>query len=127
MARILIVDDEEMDRVLFSDVLQGAGHEVLFAKDGHTALRIWKNSAIDLVVTDIVMPGLSGVELLEALKLEDAGAPVIAISGISARNLNRAARLGASAVLTKPVDPAELLAEVTRALNADEGWEDPVF
>ena len=119
MARILIVDDEEMDRLLMAEGLQDAGHEPLFASDGHNALRIWKDSSVDLVVTDIVMPELNGLELLEAMKLDDPGVPVIAISGISAKSLNKAARVGAAAILTKPVNPAELLDEVNRALTGD--------
>ena len=125
MAKILIVDDEEMDRVLMAEVLQDAGHEPLFASDGNTALRIWKDSPVDLVVTDIVMPELDGLELLEAVKLDDPGVPVIAISGISAKSLNKAARIGAAAILTKPVNAAELLDEVSRALIGDRIWEPP--
>jgi len=125
VARILIVDDEEMDRVLLAEVLQDAGHEPLFASDGQNALRIWKNSSVDLVVTDIVMPEVDGLELLESLKLDDPGLPVIAISGISAKNLNKAARIGAAAILTKPVNPEELVDEVNRALTADRIWEPP--
>lgn len=120
MARILIVDDEEMDRVLLSEILQQAGHETLFAPDGNVALRIWKNSRVDLVVTDIVMPELNGLELLEALKREDPRVRIIAISGITARRLNEAARAGAMAILVKPIDPEELVQEITRALEADD-------
>jgi CheY-like chemotaxis protein len=120
MARILIVDDEEMDRVLLAEVLRRAGHESLFASDGQAALKIWRDSKVDLVVTDIVMPGLNGLELLQTLKVEDPAALVIAISGTSAEKLNKAARLGALAILTKPVDPEELLDEVSRALDENE-------
>jgi len=125
MARILIVDDEEMDRVLMAHVLQDAGHEPLFAPDGHTALRIWRAGGVDLVVTDIVMPELDGVTLLETIRMEDPGVPVIAVSGISAKRLNKAARSGAQAILTKPVDPGELLGEIDRALDPDRKWEVP--
>ncbi len=117
MARILIVDDEEMDRVVLASMLQDAGHESLFAADGHAALKIWRSTAVDLVVTDIVMPELSGLELLETLKREDPAVRVIAVSGISAKSLNKAARSGALAILTKPVDPKELLTEISRALK----------
>ena len=124
MARILIVDDEEMDRVLLAEVLQRAGHEPLFAPNGQAAHRIWKKSAIDLVVTDIVMPELNGLELLEALKEEDPWVRVIAISGITAKKLNEAAQSGALAILTKPVDPEGLLREISRALSGSGSWRD---
>jgi two-component system NtrC family response regulator len=116
MARILIVDDEEMDRVLLADILRRAGHETLFAANGQAALRLCRKSDIDLVVTDIVMPELNGLELLKTLKEEDPWVRVIAISGITAKKLNQAARSGALAVLTKPVDPEELLREISRGL-----------
>jgi CheY-like chemotaxis protein len=124
MARILIVDDEEMDRLLLAEVLQEAGHEPLFAPDGLQALQIWRNSSIDLVVTDIVMPELDGLELLRTLLSEDPGAPVIAISGITAKNLNKAAASGAYAILTKPVNPEELLREISRALSGEPPFQD---
>lgn len=124
MAKILIVDDEEMDRILIAEVLRDAGHEPLFAPDGNQALSIWRNSSIDLVVTDLVMPDLDGLDLLEALVKEAPDSPVIAISGISAKNLNKAARAGAYAVLTKPVDPDELLREISRALSGEEPFQD---
>jgi CheY-like chemotaxis protein len=101
MARILIVEDEAMDRVLLGEALEGAGHELLFAPDGKVALRLWRESKVDLVVTDIVMPELDGLSLLEALKAEDPEVIVIAVSGITARDLNKAARHGAYAILTK--------------------------
>lgn len=125
MARILIVDDDEMDRVLISEILHRAGHEPLFAPNGQTALKIWKKSKVDLVVTDIIMPELNGLELLETMKEEDPSVRVIAISGITAKKLNEAARSGALAILTKPVDPEELLGEIERALNEDGSWMGP--
>ena len=127
MGRILIVDDEEMDRVLLAQVLQDAGHEPLFAPDGKTALRIWRNGSFDAVVTDIVMPEMDGLSLLETIRMEDPWIPVIAISGTSAERLNKAARSGAQAILTKPVDPSELLTEIDQALDSRPQWGVPEF
>lgn len=124
MARILIVDDEEMDRILVAEVLRDAGHEPLFAPDGRQALKLWRASSVDLVVTDIVMPELDGLTLLETLMEEDADARVIAISGVSAKDLNAAARKGAYAVLTKPVNADELLREISRALAGEAPYQD---
>ena len=124
MAMILIVDDDEMDRALLAEVLQKAGHEPLFAPDGKAALEIWRSSKVDLVVTDIVMPELDGLELLKSLKVEDPKARVIAVSGVSAEKLNKAARSGAYAILTKPVNPHELLGEISSALQEIEAGED---
>jgi len=127
MGRILVVDDEEMDRVLMGYILREAGHETLLASDGESALRIWRSESIDLVVTDIVMPEMDGLNLLEAIRMEDPGLPIIAVSGISAKRLNKAARAGARAILTKPVDPSELLAEVEEALDPGRHREAPEF
>jgi CheY-like chemotaxis protein len=125
MARILIVDDEEMDRVILAEVLISAGHEPLFASDGRSALKAWRRSSVDLVVTDMVMPELDGLGLLEAMRAEDPDVRVIAISGITAKNLNKAGRLGAHAILTKPVNPSELLEEITRAMEGEPPREYP--
>ena len=124
MARILIVDDEEMDRILVAEVLREAGHDPVFAPDGLQALQVCRNSNVDLVVTDIVMPELDGLTLLESLMEEKSDAPVIAMSGVTAKDLNAAARKGAYAVLTKPVDPAELMKELARALAGEPPYQD---
>ncbi len=124
MAKILIVDDEEMDRVLLSEILHQAGHEPLFASGGEAALRIWRKNPIDLVVTDMVMAELNGLELLASMKEEDPWVRVIAISGVSAKKLNEAAQAGALAVLTKPVDPEELLHQIEKGLKERGSWRD---
>jgi two-component system NtrC family response regulator len=116
MAKILIVDDDELDRLMLSEVLHQAGHEPLFAPNGQAALKIWRKSNVDLVVTDIIMPELNGLELLQTMLREDPQVRVIAISGITAKKLNQAARAGALAILTKPVDPGELVQEIENAL-----------
>ncbi|MGD2122444.1 MAG: response regulator [Gemmatimonadota bacterium] len=122
MAKILIVDDEEMDRILLSEILHQAGHEPLFAPNGQVALNIWKRAKVDLVVTDIVMPELNGLELFEKMREEDPWVRVIAISGVTAKKLNEAASSGALAILTKPVDPEELLTEIEKALENSGSW-----
>ena len=117
MAKILIVDDDEMDRVLISQSLHEAGHEPLFAPNGKAALRIWRKNPADLVVTDIAMPELDGLELIEALRLDDPWVRIIAISGVSADKLYSAEQSGALATLVKPVNVGELLAEIEKALE----------
>ncbi len=117
MARILIVDDEEMDRVLLSGVLQQGGHEPLFASNAAAAKRIWARSPVDLVVTDIVMPEVNGVELIEALREEDPWIRIIAVSGASPSILALASGSGAVATMAKPVDPKRLLEAIDKALE----------
>jgi CheY-like chemotaxis protein len=117
MARILIVDDEEMDRLVGHAALQDAGHEVLFAPNGEAALRAYQNNPIDLVITDLVMPNTNGLLLIERILAEDHRALIIAVSGVSPEQLDRAERLGASLTMRKPYDAAELLSAVTQVLD----------
>jgi CheY-like chemotaxis protein len=117
MAKILVVDDDQGHRTLISRVLIGAGYETLLAEDGREALDLMRGTPLDLVITDMVMPELDGLELVAALQGEFPKVPIIAVSGTSAAKLNKSARLGAHAILVKPVDPTELLEEVERALG----------
>jgi two-component system response regulator AtoC len=124
MPKILIVDDDPMQRALISDALTGGGHEPLFAKDGREALEVCRDNPVDLVVTDMVMPELDGLELLKALVDAHPEIPVIAVSGTSADKLNRSARFGAHAILIKPLDPKELLREIEGALEGQGAESD---
>ncbi len=117
MAKILIVDDEEMDRVVESSILEGAGHELMFAPHGETALRLFKSQLVDLVITDLAMPELNGLRLIQELRRLDPAVRIIAISGVSAHQLERAAALGAARTLQKPVAPEDLLKAVDEAMT----------
>jgi len=117
VARILVVDDEESDRTRGRAILEGAGHEVLFAPDGEAALRIYRKQAIDLVITDLAMPNLNGLRLIEQLREQDGRALIIAVSGVSPEQFDRARALGAVATMAKPFSPAELLQAVGDALD----------
>ena len=65
MANILIVDDEETDRVIEKTILEDAGHRVHFARDGQAALDVYADSPADVVVTDLKMPRLNGLRLIQ--------------------------------------------------------------
>lgn len=118
MARILIVDDEEMDRFLESSVLEEAGHEVLFAPNGQAALAMLRENLIDLTITDLAMPELNGLRLIQAIRAKDPVARIIAISGANAEQLDMAEDFGAMGTLFKPVAPEALLKEVEEVLAA---------
>ena len=124
MARILIVDDDEMDRVLLSHVLGEAGHQLRFAPDGLVALETFLREPADLVVTDIAMPELNGMQLIRALQEDDPWVRIVVLSGSGATNLERAKELGALAVLEKPLNPQELLDAVNKALEGHGHWLD---
>lgn len=122
MARILIVDDEESDRLLVQAVLARAGHETVVVEGGEEALRAFLESGIDIVVTDLQMPDVHGFELISILREFDPPPAVIAISATGPFQLHMAEALGAEWTLLKPLDPRLLLDAVSRALESrDEG------
>ena len=77
MESILIVDDEKNYPPVLSAVLEEEGYESLTANSGKEALEILKQSEVDLVLTDMKMPGMDGIELLEKIKAKDPDLPVI--------------------------------------------------
>lgn len=117
MARILLVDDEELDRTLGRAVLEDAGHQLFYAADGEVALRTYETQDIDLVVTDLAMPNLNGLRLITALRELDGQALIIAVTGVSPEQLDRAKELGASLTLRKPYAPQALLDAVSHVLG----------
>lgn len=117
MARILIVDDEEMERVLGRAILEAAGHELFYAADGEGALAVLRESPIDLVVTDLAMPDFNGLRFIKELREEGFLIPVIAISGWAADQLDLAENYGADLTLFKPVDGDELSTHVEEILS----------
>lgn len=117
MARILIVDDEEADRLYIQAILARAGHETFFANDGDEALRQYRVEGIDLIVTDLQMPEVHGFELISVLRDLQPTPPVIAVSGTGNFQLHMAEALGAKWTLAKPIDPKLLLDAVERALG----------
>ncbi len=119
MARILIVDDDKSDRVLLSAILERADHEVFFAEDGEEALREYGGHAIEVVITDLQMPRVHGLELITVLRDLSPRPAIIAISGTGLDQLDMAKAVGADATLTKPVDPDELLNAVTKAVAGE--------
>jgi CheY-like chemotaxis protein len=121
VARILIVDDDETDRVGLAAILQQAGHTVLTAADGDEALETFLAQRIHLVVTDMVMPGRDGLGLISALREVDPGAEIIAISGKSRGQLEASKVFGARRVLAKPIDRQDLLAAVEEVVGSRQG------
>jgi len=108
MAKILLVDDEAAYRTTIRDLLEDAGHEVDEAMDGNDAIARYEEAqAYDLIITDLFMPGRSGVELTAQLKRSHPNLKIIAISGGGAEKdlalLQQAGELGADHVLSKPI------------------------
>ena len=127
MATILLVEDEAGVRSAMRRGLQRLGHTVVEACDGGEALRSLEGQPVALVITDINMPGMDGIELILALTERCPGMPVIAISGgglVPKESLLADARtLGVVTTLEKPVELATLQAAVARALATAPGTE----
>ena len=115
---ILVVDDDEMVRVTLKVLVSSLGYKVLVASDGPEALQILETSPVDLVISDVVMPEMDGLELLEHVKRDHPGVDVIIATGFS----NRASyadviKAGAMDFIKKPIDQAELEAKLARAFR----------
>jgi CheY-like chemotaxis protein len=111
MGRVLVVDDEPDVLLLCRLNLQQRGHELLEAADGSTALEIARELHPDVIVLDLMLPGISGYDVLEALQRdsETTDIPVLVLTAKSLRaDRERSHGLGASAFLTKPFLPNEL-------------------
>jgi CheY-like chemotaxis protein len=124
MARILLIDDDDPVRRVLSQMMSRHGHTVIEASNGKEGLDLFRSARADLVITDIVMPGTEGTEVLIALRKKNPPVKVIAISGGgrqgSADYLNVAKHLGASKVLAKPFSGDDLLAAISELLPDDD-------
>jgi two-component system, chemotaxis family, chemotaxis protein CheY len=116
MARALIVDDDEQARRFTGSILESAGHDLFFAKNGEEAMKAFLRKGIEIVVTDLHMPNGDGLELIEALSGINPDVPIIAVSGTGEEMLGTAKMIGAVATLPKPVSPTGLLAAVEQAM-----------
>ena len=121
MSNILIVDDDRLTRLMLGTILEGGGYRVTAAADGAEALRLTSEARFDLVLLDIWMPGMSGLEVLERLhRLAAPPRVIILTSDETPEMLLAAVRGQASRYLTKPVEAAALLGVVAEELNAPE-------
>ena len=116
MANVLIVDDEEMDRLSRAQVIEDAGHTPFFAVDGEAALQMYEEHDIALVITDLRMPKVDGLSLIRNLLEHDPEAAIIAVSSM-AQHLNVAEASGAVVGLVKPVPPEDLIEAVEGILG----------
>jgi putative two-component system response regulator len=118
MSRILVIDDEAVIRFLVVEILEAVGHEVFAAESAEMALTLLEGDEFDLVVSDVVMPGLSGLELLESLRTRRASLPVVLVTGAGTyETLSQALTRGAAGLVTKPFAHAELQSAVAHALE----------
>lgn len=118
--RILVVDDNEANRVLLREILELDGHRVVLATDGSGALRSVAGEEPDLLLLDVNMPGMDGLEVCRRVRADPATAslPIILVTALADRShrLDGIAA-GANDYLTKPIDRADLLLRVRNALR----------
>ena len=124
MARILVVDDHIVNREFLSVLLGYAGHEVICAADGAEGLAVTAAQGPDLIISDVLMPGMGGVEFARALRADPRTNKLPIIFYTATYRLTEAYALAASCgvtmVLGKPSDPRTILASIAQALGIDE-------
>ncbi|MEL6354644.1 MAG: response regulator [Cyanobacteria bacterium J06627_28] len=119
-ANILVADDENSIRLTVSQALSSQGYEVITAIDGNTALAQLQDTSIDLLLLDIQMPGMDGIEVLQKAMAQQPALKVIMISAHgSVDNAVEAMKLGAVDYLQKPFTPGELRELVDRVLSRE--------
>jgi CheY-like chemotaxis protein len=124
MANILVADDDEQYPIMLAKILQKEHHNVVIASDGEEALKFCKLKKFDLIITDILMPNVDGIDLIVDLIDNNSKVPIIAISGgrntITAEfNLQSAHTLGVQMVLKKPFTNEQLIQAVNNTLFVD--------
>ena len=125
MNSILVVEDDDALRSVMIEGLRSAGHEVAAAANGREGLRHFRAHPTDVVITDMKMPGMEGLELIYALRSTTPRPRIIAMSGCTKFSqslcLSSARKLGAQRVLLKPFSLETLLAAITAELAAPAG------
>ncbi|MCF8045105.1 MAG: sigma-54 dependent transcriptional regulator [Desulfarculaceae bacterium] len=117
MKTILIVDDEKHYPMILAEVLQEEGYACFTASSGVEALDIFENEFVDLVLTDVKMPGMDGIELMSRIKEVNADAPVIVMTAYgSVEKAVEAMQEGAYTFITKPFENETLLTHISKAL-----------
>ena len=118
---VLNVDDRQDNRYLFDTILRAAGHEVYSAADGAEALELLKNMRCDLIVSDVVMPGMDGFQLCREVKSNPAtrDIPFVFFTAVytDAKDEQFALSLGAAKFLVKPLEPDQLVEHLLQAAN----------
>ena len=121
--KILVIDDSGLARKNLRRMLQSAGHEVVEAQDGMAALELYFAEKPDIVLLDLVMSGMYGLDVLRKLRELDPQARVVVVSAdIQTPSRDLAREYGAGAFLSKPVEEADVLGAVNALLNGERQW-----
>jgi DNA-binding NarL/FixJ family response regulator len=121
---ILLVDDEEIIRTSLGLAIQEAGHEIVTAGDGESAIAVLQENTVDLVITDLMMEPVDGIQLLDRIKHLNSRIPVIILTAYGDMNSAiDALRLGADDYLLKPCNIDELMLRVSNCLEKRDLWQ----
>ncbi|MDP6849232.1 MAG: PAS domain S-box protein [Kiritimatiellia bacterium] len=116
MARVMVVDDEKGVRITLGLFLENCGHHVVTAQDVNTACTLLEREAFDVVISDVLLPGVTGVELLKRVKTVDSNVQVVMMTGQpSAETASEIVRCDAFDYLLKPISKAKVIETVARA------------
>ena len=124
MATVLLIDDDEDVLRILAEALRSSGHTVLMGTDGTAGLKMVSGSNIDVIVTDLIMPGMEGLETITGIRVVYPEVKIIAMSGGGAVGpkgyLELARAFGAHATLRKPF-PLKELTDTVSELTGDAG------
>jgi DNA-binding response OmpR family regulator len=120
MAKVLVVEDEEVSLHFYANALEKAGHEVLQATNGLGVAQLIREQQPDLLLTDLVMPDCEGFEMIMAIRKANMDLPIIAMSAHGSY-LDLVGELGANAILQKPFSMSDLTDTVARTLREQAG------
>lgn len=117
-ARVLVIDDEPLMRKLLSRLITAAGYEVVVTEGGAEAIELLWHNTFDVVVSDVNMPGVSGIEVLRFVRQRDPDLPVILVTACATTDTAiGAVQLHATAYMTKPIEGKRLQEELAQALT----------
>jgi CheY-like chemotaxis protein len=118
MKQILIIDDSNLARASVKRILEPEGYEILAATGGEEGMKMFAKNRPDLILVDLMMPGVSGMDVLEQLKAAGSTTPVIVITADMQEGVNeKCFELGAYAVINKPLLFETLAVKVKEALS----------
>ncbi|MFN3739553.1 MAG: response regulator [Thermodesulfovibrionales bacterium] len=116
--RILVIDDENIVRVSCKRILEPEGFLVELAADGYEAIELIKKQPYDIIITDLKMPKMDGLEVLQWIKKNSPASKVVVITGFSTPEIaERSAKSGATKYLEKPFTPETLISVVQSAIK----------
>lgn len=122
MAKILIIDDSALSRRLLRRIVESAGHQAIEAIDGVSGLEAYFLERPDLVLLDLTMPGMYGLDVLKKLReLDPAARVLVASADIQSFTQELALQAGAAGFITKPFVAGPVLAAITSALTSASG------